>query len=128
MDPNVQLALSRPGTIDITTTGRISGGPRRVEIVYHVFNGRIYISGMPNAHRKRAWLANLEANPAMTFRLKGAVAADLPATARVITDSAERRQILEQIGRVWRRDPETMIEHSPLIEVTIPGYERAAAA
>jgi deazaflavin-dependent oxidoreductase (nitroreductase family) len=128
MDPNVQLALSRPGTIDITTTGRISGGPRRVEIVYHVFNGRIYISGMPNAHRKRAWLANLEANPAMTFRLKGAVAADLPATARVITDSAERRQILEQIARVWRRDPETMIEHSPLIEVTIPGYERAAAA
>ena len=98
MDPNVQLALSRPGTIDITTTGRISGGPRRVEIVYHVFNGRIYISGMPNAHRKRAWLANLEANPAMTFRLKGAVAADLPATARVITDSAERRQILEQIA------------------------------
>jgi len=128
MDPNVQLALSRPGTIDITTTGRISGGPRRVEIVYHVFNGRIYISGMPNEHRKRAWLANLEANPAMTFRLKGAVAADLPATARVITDSAERRQILEQIARVWRRDPETMIEHSPLIEVTIPGYERAAAA
>lgn len=128
MDPDIQLALSRPGTIDITTTGRISGAPRRVEIVYHVFNGRIYISGVPNAHRKRAWLANLEANPAMTFHLKGAVAADLPAKARVITDPAERRQMLEQIARVWRRDPETMIEHSPLIEVTVPGYERAAAA
>ena len=128
MDPNIQLALSRPGTIDITTTGRISGEPRRIEIVFHVFNGRIYISGIPNAHRKRAWLANLEANPAMTFHLKGSVAADLPATARVITDPAERRQILEQVARVWRRDPEAMIEHSPLIEVTIPGYERAAAA
>ena len=128
MDPNIQLALSRPGTIDITTTGRISGAPRRIEIVFHVFNGRIYISGIPSAHRKRAWLLNLEANPAMTFHLKGSVATDLPATARVITDPAERRQILEQVARVWRRDPEAMIEHSPLIEVTIPGYERAAAA
>ena len=33
MDPNIQLALSRPGTIDITTTGRKSGAARRVEIV-----------------------------------------------------------------------------------------------
>jgi deazaflavin-dependent oxidoreductase (nitroreductase family) len=128
MDTNVQLALSRPGTIDITTTGRRSGEPRRVELVDHVLDGRIYISGIPNPHHKRAWLINLEANPALTFHLKGAVAADLPATARVISDPAERRQILEQIARVWRRDPETMIEHSPLIEVTIPGYERAAAA
>ena len=128
MDPNIQAALSKPGTIDITTTGRISGAPRRVEIVFHVFNGRIYISGIPNPHRKRAWLANLEANPAMTFHLKRAVAADLPAKARVITDPVERRQILEQAARVWRRDPATMIEHSPLIEVTIPGDERAAAA
>jgi deazaflavin-dependent oxidoreductase (nitroreductase family) len=128
MDPNIQLALSRPGTIDITTTGRISGAPRRVEIVFHVFNGRIYISGVPNPNRKRAWLANLEANPAMTFHLKGVVTADLPATARVITDPTERRQVLEQVARVWRRDPKTMIEHSPLIEVSIPGYQRAAAA
>jgi len=128
MDPNIQRAISRPGTINITTMGRLSGAPRRIEIVYHVFGGRIYISGVPNAHHKRAWLANLEANPAMTFHLKGTVAADLPATARVIADPAERREVLEQVARVWRRDPETMIEHSPLIEVTIPGYQVAAAA
>ena len=128
MDPNIRRALAHGHTIDITTKGRRSGEPRRLEIVFHVFDGRIYISGMPNAHRKRAWLANLEANPAMAFHLKGAVAADLPAKARVITDPVERRQILEQAARVWRRDPATMIEHSPLIEVTIPGYERAAAA
>jgi hypothetical protein len=51
-----------------------------------------------------------------------------PTTARVITDPAERREVLEKVARVWRRDPETMIEHSPLIEVTIQGYEHAAAA
>ncbi len=128
MNPTIQQALSRPGIIDITTTGRISGEALRVEIVYHVFDGRIYISGIPNAHKKRAWLANLEANPVMTFHLKGPVAADLLATARVITDPTERRAVLEQVARVWRRDPETMIAHSPLIEVTIQGYEDAAAA
>lgn len=128
MDPDIQLALSRPGTIDITTTGRRSGEPRRVELVDHVFDGRIYISGVPNPNRKRAWLSNLEANPSFTFHLKGAIAADLPATARVITDPTERREVLERVARVWRRNVETMIEDSPLIEVTIPGYERAAAA
>ena len=128
MDPNVTRALARGQTIDITTTGRVSGQPRRIEIVFHNFDGRIYISGIPHADRTRAWLLNLQANPALTFHLKGSVAADLPATARVITDPAERRDVLEQVARVWRRDPEAMVLHSPLIEVTIPGYEVAAAA
>ena len=128
MDANVKSALSRGHTIDITTTGRKTGEPRRLEIVFHVFDGRIYISGIPSAHRKRAWLWNLEADPAMTFHLKGPVVADLPAVARVITDPVERREVLEKVARVWRRDPDEMVLHSPLIEVTIPGYELASAA
>lgn len=119
MDESIRRALSHGHTIDITTTGRRSGQPRRVEIVFHVFDGRIYISGMPRADRKRAWLLNLEADPRLTFHLKQLVRADLPATARVITDPAERREVLEKVARVWRRDPEPMIRHSPLIEVTI---------
>ena len=43
--------------------------------------------------RKRAWIANLEADPHLTVHLKGPVAvADLPATARVVVDETERRQ------------------------------------
>ena len=106
-------------TIDITTTGRRSGEPRRLEIVSHNVAGRIYISGMPFPKR-RSWLRNLDAHPSFTFHLKGKVRADLPATARVIDEEPERREILPHIARIWgRKDLEKMIKESPLIEVTI---------
>jgi deazaflavin-dependent oxidoreductase (nitroreductase family) len=120
MDDRIRRALSRGHRIDITTTGRTTGAPRRIEIVFHVIDGRIYISGMPSS-RKRAWLANLEHDPKLTFHLTGAVSADLPATARVITDESERRAILEHVARAWNRtDVDRMVAESPLIEVTIP--------
>ncbi len=128
MDSRIARALSHGQTIDITTTGRVTGAPRRIEIVFHNLDGRLYISGIPNPNRQRAWLRNLEADPHLTVHLKGPVVADLPATARVITDPTERRPIIERIARIWRRDPEPMLAHSPLIEVTIEGYAPAAAA
>ncbi len=120
MDEAIRRALSHGQTIDITTTGRRSGRPRRIEIVFHNFDGRIYISGLPS-RRKRAWLANLEADPHLTLHLKGRrISADLPATARVISDRAERQAILLRIAAVWRRqDLEAMINFSPLIEVSV---------
>jgi len=125
MNPAVTTALSRGQLIDITTTGRRTGEPRRLEIVSHVIGGRIYISGMPS-RRKRAWILNLEADPRLTVHLKGQVAGDLPAHARVITDEAERRSVLTAVARAWRRtDVETMVRYSPLIEVTL---DEAAAA
>jgi deazaflavin-dependent oxidoreductase (nitroreductase family) len=115
----IERALSRGGLVDVTTIGRKSGDLRRIEIAYHNIGGRIYISGMPS-RRRRSWLANLEANPRFQLHLKGPVRADLPATARVITEEAERREILTQVARTWRRkDVETMVRYSPLIEVTI---------
>lgn len=128
LDQGVQRALRRGHTIDITTTGRVTGEARRIEIVFFNFGGRIYISGIPNPHHERAWLRNLEADPRMTFHLKGPIRADLPATARVIRDPAERRPIIEKIAQAWRRDPDLMQTASPLIEVTIPGYEAPAPA
>jgi deazaflavin-dependent oxidoreductase (nitroreductase family) len=114
----IDAALQGVQTVDITTTGRKSGKPRKLEIVSHNIDGRIYISGMPFP-RRRSWLANLDANSHMTVHLKGKVRADLPATARVIEDEAERREILPHIARNWgRKDLETMVEQSPLIEVT----------
>jgi deazaflavin-dependent oxidoreductase (nitroreductase family) len=122
MDDRIREALAHGHRIDITTTGRRSGEPRRIEIVFHVFEGRIYISGSPSADRTRAWLLNLAADPHMTFHLKGAVSADLPATARIITDDAERRRIFAYIVTVWKnQDLETMNSYSPLIEVTVDG-------
>ena len=115
---SLRSALERGGTIDITTTGRRSGKPRRVEIVFHNIDGRIYISGIPS-RRKRGWLSNLEAHPDFTFHLKGRLKADLPATARVIVDEGERRAVLAGVARNWgRNDLETMVRYSPLIEAT----------
>lgn len=120
MDEQIRRELSRGHVIDITTTGRQTGQSRRIEIVFFNFGGRLYISGMPRADRKRAWLLNLEADPHFIFHLKGARPADLPATARVITDEAERRTILAGVATAWKRDDlETMVRDSPLIEVTL---------
>jgi deazaflavin-dependent oxidoreductase (nitroreductase family) len=120
LDQPIRDALDRGGKIDITTKGRKSGEPHRIEIVFHNVDGRIYISGMPGF--KRSYIANLAADPHFTFHLKEGVNADLAATARIINDDAERREVLPHIARIWKRDDiETMIESSPLFEVTIDG-------
>ncbi len=125
MDDPIRRALSRGHLIDITTTGRRTGAPRRIELTFHVIDGRIYISGMPS-RRTRAWIRNLEADPRLTFHLKTTVRADLAARARIVTEPAERRRLLESIARTWRRtDVDTMVELSPLIEVQF--VESAAA-
>ncbi len=121
LDGRIRTALARGGTIDITTIGRKSGRPRRLEIVFHNIDGRIYISGMPSP-RRRSWLSNLEANPRFTFHLKGAVRADLAGTARIIDNEDERRRILAGVARNWRRtDIDRMVLQSPLIEVVLDG-------
>jgi deazaflavin-dependent oxidoreductase (nitroreductase family) len=115
----IDAALQGVHTVDITTIGRKSGKPRTLEIVFHNIDGRIFISGIPFPKR-RSWLANLDADPHMTFHLKGNVRTNLPATARVIEDETERREILPHIARNWgRKDLEKMVEQSPLIEVTL---------
>ena len=120
LDQPTRDALARGGVIDITTIGRKTGQPHRIEIVFHNVGGRLYVSGMPGF--KRSYMANLAADPHFTFHLKGAVRADLPATARIISDDAERREVLPHIARNWKRDDvDTMIEQSPLFEVTIDG-------
>lgn len=115
-DDRVQEALKQGHRIDITTTGRKSGEPRRIELVFHNIDGRIYISGRPEW--PRSWIANLRADPQMTFHLKENVEADLPATARVILDRTERERVIPPIARGWGYDPALMVASSPLIEVT----------
>ena len=118
-DPALDAALSRGGFILITTTGRKTGRPRRIPIVFHAIGGRTFISGMPS-RRKRDWLANLESDPHFIVHFVRGFRADVPAVARVITDDAERRDILAGVARAWRRtDVETMVSHSPLIEFTV---------
>jgi deazaflavin-dependent oxidoreductase (nitroreductase family) len=116
-DPGVRRALSRGHLIDLTTKGRKSGLPRRIEIVFHAIDDRVVISGMPR-RQPRAWLLNIRANPAVVFHLKSIVTADLAATAHEVTDPTDRRYLMERVAANWgRADVDVMMEHSPLVEV-----------
>lgn len=116
MDERVAEALERGGVMDITTTGRQTSRPRRIELVFHNVDGRILISGRPGF--PRSWIANLKANPRFTFHLKRGIQADLPATARVITDREERERLLAPIAPGWRMSLALMVRSAPLVEVT----------
>ena len=118
LNDGVRAALAKGNVMDITTVGRQSGKPRRIELVYHNVDGRILISGRPGFPRD--WVANLKADPNFTFHLKRGVEADLPAVARVVTERAEREELLRSIAAGWRMDLGVMVASAPLVEVTFP--------
>jgi len=119
-DPAVAQALANDLVIDITTTGRQSGSPQRIEIWYHVVDGRYYITGRPG---RRSWYANLLADPTLTFHLKETAQADLPATARAVVDASEKRAVLLAAPKlqeyVTEANVEEWVEGSPLVEVVL---------
>lgn len=126
MNNDVREALHRSQLIDLTTTGRRSGLPRRIEIFLHADDGVLFITGMPRPDRTRDWIHNITADPHVIVHLKQGLEVDVPATARVITDPHEARPLIEAAARRWRRDDvDDMIAHSPLIVLT-PAPTRAA--
>jgi deazaflavin-dependent oxidoreductase (nitroreductase family) len=138
MDDQVRAALAvdrstsmEQRTIDITTTGRRSGDPRRIETVFYRVDDEVYLTGIPG-DRPRAWLLNLAAEPHFTFHLKQGVTADLPATATVITDPAHRRRVLSPVvedfnarngsGSEWGEAVlDEWVAGSPLVRVSFDG-------
>jgi deazaflavin-dependent oxidoreductase (nitroreductase family) len=117
VDEAVARALERDRVVDITTTGRRSGRPHRVEIWFHNLDGRIYVTGLPG---RRSWYANLRANPELTFHVKQSAEADLPARARPITGPEERREVLTRIvGNLGRTDLDAWLARSPLVEIEL---------
>ena len=123
---DISAAIERGGIVDITTTGRTSGQPRRIEIVFFNVDNRVYISGLPG---RRGWMANLAADAHLTFHLKKGVVADLPATARIIDDPEERRPVIEHVCERWNRQSQldAFLAGAPLIEVTFDDRSRLVA-
>lgn len=118
MNADVQRALAQDETIDITTIGRKSQQPRRIEIWFRRVDGRTYITGTPGP---RDWYANLQANPSFIFHLKETIQADLPARARFVDEPAERRRILSDPAMAWYHEQvksiDDLVAGSPLVEV-----------
>jgi len=82
--------------IDITTLGRRTGRPRRIEIFFYRAHGATYLcSGAGGG--ATSWYANLRAHPGFTVHLKNGVRADLPARATTVGDPEERARVLAAI-------------------------------
>ena len=99
LDERTRNALKADMVVDITTIGRKSGLPRRIEIWAHWLDGEAVITGSPG---RRSWYANLVADPELTLHLKDDVRVDLPAVARPVRDKAERRALLTKVKRMSR--------------------------
>ena len=94
MAHTVQKALNEGGIIDITTQGRKTGLDRRIEIVFHNLDGRLFIAGQPGP---RDWYANILADTRFTVHLKRGITAELAAIASPIPDGPNRGTLLYRI-------------------------------
>jgi len=105
MDTATTAAFDLGGVADITTIGAKTGNPRRIEINFIALDGEHFLTGHPG--RPRDWLANLNANPEFTLHLKQGVRADIPVTAQLITEPADREAVLRRILlESWGNPPE----------------------
>ena len=87
MIDQVQAAVSKDPTIDITTTGRHSGDARRIEIWMLVIEDRFFITGTPGP---RSWLANVRNDPRVVVHVKNGMQADLVAWGRFVHPDVRR--------------------------------------
>lgn len=108
-------ALQHHQTVEITTTGRRSGRPRRIETWRYRAAGRYWLTGSPGS---RDWYANLLADPGFTLHVGGL---DLPVRARPVTDPAERARVFGEIvpALSWAESLESWIAASPLAEIQL---------
>ncbi|MCU1427803.1 MAG: nitroreductase family deazaflavin-dependent oxidoreductase [Actinomycetia bacterium] len=120
-------------TIDITTVGRRTGIPRRIEIWFHRVGGRWYLTGVPGP---RGWYSNVLADPRLIVHLKYGVTADLPATAVPVDEPTRRRVITavldlqnrpEIAARVSERQQlDDWLAGSPLVEIVFDDEQLGA--
>jgi deazaflavin-dependent oxidoreductase (nitroreductase family) len=111
-----RLALQR--TIDLTTFGRHSGEPRRVEIWWFHVDERFIITGTPGP---RDWLANIQANPEVIVHVDGY---DIRARAILVDDGIFRRRVFTDPEISWYQTQaglERLIATSPMVEILLPG-------
>lgn len=123
MDEKVLRALHCDRVVDITTTGRKTGHPRRIEIALIYVDDETYVlSGGPGT---RSWHANLMANPDFTVHVKKSAQVDLKAQATEVTDEAERQDLVARMSKwdVKRADidQEAWVKGAPLMKVEVLG-------
>lgn len=114
LTPELARQLASLRTIDLTTFGRRTNLPRRVEIWWFQVDGRFVISGTPG---KRDWLANVRANPAVIIHAGNH---QLEATAVEIDEPSFRRGFFTRPETRWyssQAELDRLVATSPMIEV-----------
>ncbi|HJQ77900.1 MAG TPA: nitroreductase family deazaflavin-dependent oxidoreductase [Acidimicrobiia bacterium] len=117
MTPVDRSRLASVRTIDLTTTGRKTGEPRRIEIWWFHVEGRFVITGTPG---RRDWMANVLADPRVTIR-----AGRIGFTARVVPvdDPGFRRRVFTHPETSWystQAELERLVATAPMVEVVFP--------
>lgn len=110
-----ELAAYR--TVDLTTTGRRSGRPRRVEIWWFHVEDRFIITGTPG---RRDWLANIHADQTVTIHVNGQ---DLAAHAVPVEDFEFRRRFFTRPATSWystQAELDRLVETAPMVEILFP--------
>lgn len=114
-DPTLdQLAATQ--VIDLTTTGRRSGQPARIEIWWFRIGERFFITGTPGP---RDWLANVTADPAVIVH---APFGDFAGKAVLVTDEQLRREVMTHPDLGWyqtQAELDALVATAPMIEITL---------
>lgn len=108
--------LAATMTVDLTTVGRRTGNPSRIEIWWFHVEDRFIITGTPG---KRDWLANVMANPAVIIH---APFGEFSGVATVVEDAGFRRRVFTDPRISWYRSQtelERLVAEAPMIEISL---------
>ncbi|HEY7667269.1 MAG TPA: nitroreductase/quinone reductase family protein [Actinomycetota bacterium] len=101
-----------PGPADLdfgylTTVGRVTGRPHRIEIWFALHDGTVYL--LSGGRERSDWVANLLADPRVRFELGGEVRETTARTLEPGTDEdALARRLL--VEKYTSRDPDDLGE------------------
>lgn len=104
-------------TVDLTTYGRRTGLPRRIEIWWFYVAGRFIITGTPG---RRDWLANVRSDSRVIIHVDGH---DIQASAWEVEDPEFRRRVFDHRHTSWystQAELDELVETAPMIEVRLP--------
>ena len=108
--------LARHLTIDLTTYGRRSGEPRRIEIWWFRVEDRFIVTGTPG---RRDWMANIRSDPRVVVHVDGF---DVEGTATVVEDREFRRRVFMDPAISWystQAQLDQLVEEAPMIELEL---------
>ena len=92
---DIQSPLHTTKNLYLTTTGRSTGLPRRVELWFAYDDGCIYLmAGYAQDDRPNHWYRNLQANPSASVEIAGA---SLSVTMEPVADPESARAAIREL-------------------------------